>query len=511
MRACIETFVRLVVVLCCIACIQPITCSQEARLLAPVPVNEPSESRKRVSTGESFRTPHQVKLASASEPREDEDPQARIQRLENLLEIQQEQLQTLYELTNRVAQEVEESGLPTTLGDSKIAKLEKRLELAAFRDQEVASEIDRINESHDSFRRNLTSFIPANLKETYLPSRADQSPLVIYNTLQFNIEDFESENRDFAAPVWLPHFYLNLKDEFQVQINPLITEDKLNILSAQVDWFLTDHLTLTAGRFYSPLGFFHERLHTNWVVKTPDAPLVFEQIYPFLLSFNGLQGRGARYLGRSHYKLEYSFLTANGLSQDVENPSQFDFANLNKFRQFKDVNNDLAFAGRVGLTNPVAGWTVGLSGLANGAYDSAGDEDLSMWNVDASFHRGNWDFRFEYANVNQQSPFGPIDRQGMYAQLAFRPRHLVHPVWSRLEYVGRLGWVDFSGIDLAQTGTDFGGSEKIPVNRNRYSAGVNAYLQPSLITKIHYQINDERDANFRFDDDGLIAQVVWGF
>lgn len=510
MRACKNTFFRFAFGVCCVFCIQAISRSQEARLLAPVPVNESSDSNQRHPRSENFQHSHQLQLVSELKLREDEDPHSQIQRLENLLEIQQEQLQTLYDLTNRVAQEVEENATPAA-DDSKITKLEKKLELAAFRDQEVAFELDRINESRDSFRRNLTSFLPANLKETYLPSRTDQSPLVMYNTLQFNIEDFESENRNFAAPVWLPHFYLNLRDEFQVQINPLITEDKLNILSAQVDWFLTDHFTLTAGRFYSPLGFFHERLHTNWVVKTPDAPLVFEQIYPFLLSFNGLQGRGARYLGRSHYKLEYSVLTANGLSLDADNPSQFDFANMNKFRQFNDANNDLALAGRVGLTNPIVGWTVGLSGLANGAYDSAGTEDLSMWNIDASFHRGNWDLRFEYANVAQQSPHGPIDRQGLYAQVAYRPRHLIHPAWSRLEYVGRFGWVDFSGIDLSQTGIDFGGSEKIPVDRNRYSAGVNAYLQPSLITKIHYQINDERDPNFRFDDDGLIAQVVWGF
>ena len=48
--------------------------------------------------------------------------------------------------------------------------------------------------------------------------------------------------------------------------------------SASSTGSLHDNFTLVAGRFYSPLGFFNERLHTTWIFKTPDRPLMFSQV-----------------------------------------------------------------------------------------------------------------------------------------------------------------------------------------------------------------------------------------
>ena len=56
---------------------------------------------------------------------------------------------------------------------------------------------------------------------------------------------------------------------------------------------MNDSLTFVAGRFYSPIGFYSERIRLNWVIKTPDPPLMFNQVYPDQLSFDGLQLRGA--------------------------------------------------------------------------------------------------------------------------------------------------------------------------------------------------------------------------
>jgi hypothetical protein len=112
--------------------------------------------------------------------------------------------------------------------------------------------------------------------------------------------------------------------------------------------------------------------------------------------------------------------------------------------------------------------------------------------------------------TNQQAPSGPIDRQGFYAQLAYRDYTSLNPIWQRLECVCRYGYVDFEGIDLTVTGLDFGGSALIPVDRNRYTVGINYYPYPSLVLKFAYEIQDELGIA-EIQDNAFLAQVTWGF
>src|ERR1700733_11062316 len=43
----------------------------------------------------------------------------------------------------------------------------------------------------------------------------------------------------------------------------------------QLDYFATDKLTITAGRFLTPFGTYNERLTPIWIQKIQDAPLIF--------------------------------------------------------------------------------------------------------------------------------------------------------------------------------------------------------------------------------------------
>ena len=96
--------------------------------------------------------------------------------------------------------------------------------------------------------------------------------------------------------------------------NVALQQGTVQLWRAQAEWFLNDSLTVVSGRFYSPIGFFSERLRLDWVIKTPDPPLMFNQVYPAQLSFNGVQFRGAKYVADTPVKLEYSGFVANGLS-----------------------------------------------------------------------------------------------------------------------------------------------------------------------------------------------------
>lgn len=430
--------------------------------------------------------------------------------LKKQLELQQQQIQLLEKMVRLLAEQLKKDPLAVEKLKEQTARLEGRAEQAARRDQELAGAVDELREQHDADRRN-GALLPATLHELFLPTRPNESPFAIYGTLAGDYQDFQDRNGAFASPVFSPHFYMLLNEHFLFEINPEFRSSGVEIESAQIDWFITDHLTFVGGRFYSPLGFFNERLHTSWVYKTPDRPLMFSQVYPAPMNLTGAQLRGARYLGDLPVKLEYAGFVSNGLSLAAEAPTPRDFADLRQTRDpFDDVNNSKAWGGRIGLSCPRAGLIVGLSGMANGAYDRAGQHDLSLWDVDVSWHRGNWDFRFEFARTNQQAPVRSITRQGLYAQLAYRDYGNSVPFLSRLEGVFRYDWVDFDGIDLAVSGLNFGGRERIPVDRQRFTLGVNYYFYESLALKLAYEINDE--LHFReMKDNGIIAQLTWGF
>jgi hypothetical protein len=423
------------------------------------------------------------------------------------LDVQHKQILVLEKMVRLLAEQLKKV---QPGGEAEVATLEVRARQAARRDQDTASAIDDLREQADADKRN-GPWLPPTLRELFLPSRTNESPLSIYGTLTANFVSFQDSKSTFPAPDFSPHIYLLLNEHFLLEANPDFSGSTLDVESAQLDWFLTDHLTLVVGRFYSPLGFFNEKLHTTWIFKTPDRPLVFQQVLPAQLSFNGAQLRGATYLGDWPVKLEYTGFVSNGFSLTAARPTPRDFADLRAMQDtLNDVNNDKAWAGRLGLSFPTLGLIVGVSGLANGAYDRDGQFDLNLWDVDVNWHYGNWDVRFEYANTRQQAPGSPIHRQGFYAQAAYRPYDLGPGLLQKLEGVLRFDYVQFDGIDLAQTGLSFGSREAIPVDRNRYTVGLNYYPYPSLIFKVAYEINEERRTG-SLRDNGFLAQMAWGF
>lgn len=422
------------------------------------------------------------------------------ERLSRQLELQRRQIDVVVRMSRLLAEQ----------SQSHAATLDARLQQSAQRDRELADATDDLVEHIDAGERAGPQ-LPARLNELYLPTRTNESPLGIYGTFAANYTDFQDALGNVPSPVFSPHFYMLLNEQFLLEVNPEFRAEDVELESAQLDWFLHDNLTLVVGRFYSPLGFFNERFHTTWIYKTPDRPLMFSQVLPASLSFNGAMLKGGAYLGMLPVKLEYSSVVANGLSMATATPGAKDFADLFATAQtFDDANQHKAVGGRLGLMFPTIGLFAGVSGLANGPIDRGGQEDLSLWDIDVGWHQGNWDLRFEYANVDQQAPGGPIDRQGLYAQVAYRPYDSSSFFWQRMEGVFRYDYVDFDGIDLAATGLAFGGRERIPIDRNRYTVGVNYYPYPSMIIKFAYEVLDETDV-VELRDNGFLAQLTWGF
>jgi hypothetical protein len=441
-----------------------------------------------------------------------------IDRLKKQVELQQKQIDVLLRMTQLLAEQAQKSpasGAAVEKLQEQAATQDARIQQGARRDQELARSRDDLLEKIDASTR-IDPVLPPTLRELFTPTRNNESPLTIYGSVAQSFDAFSQQNSSFRDQTLELRPYLLLNEKFLMSANVALQQGTVQLWRAQAEWFITDTLTFVAGRFYSPIGFFSERLRLNWVIKTPDPPLMFNQVYPAQLSFNGLQLRGARYLFDWPVKLEYSGFVANGLSVAGSKLSPSIYSNLNNFTDTgNDVNGAKAWGGRLGLSIPKVGFIAGLSGLANQAYSQAG-QTLSLYDVDASWHKGNWDMRFELAKMFQQTP-GPapsIYRFGYYAQVAYRQYNNPNPILQKLEGVFRFDHVQFDGIDLQQTGINFGGLglnyARQPLDRNRFTIGANYWFYPSLVLKLAIEFNDELGIP-SLRDNGFIGQIVWGF
>lgn len=388
---------------------------------------------------------------------------------------------------------------------------------SAQRDQELANAVDDLREQTDADRR-WGPRLPAPLKELFLPSQTNESPLSIYGVFAvgYNHENgVPGKPGGFYFGEFSPQFLLMLNDkcllEAEISVGP---NGSVDAPRAQIDWIVSDWLTVVAGRFEAPIGFFNERLNHPWINKLPDAPLMFRQVCPTDLSLIGLQARGSCYLGNLPVKIEYAAYASNGLQNNVTAPGLNDVANLQGLENTYDVvTNDPAVGGRLGFWAPEIGLMGGVSFFHNGDYLPQREDQINLWNLDLNWHQGNWDFRAEYAETFQQATFlpDPIRRRGMYAQLAYRPLHVECEYVRNTEVVFRYSWARFKGIDpTALDLTLFDSKVDVPVNRNQYTVGVNYYFYPSLVLRLAYEFNHELGP-VRLHDNVLMAQLAWGF
>src|SRR5262249_6631270 len=121
----------------------------------------------------------------------------------------------------------------------------------------------------------------------------------------------------------------------------------------------------------------------------------------------GVQLRGATYLGCSPVKMEYALYVANGTRLPLES-NLTALADLGGFvESTKDVNDAIAWGSRVGFWVPAWGVNVGFSTFFNRPYGHDTGPDFNLWGIDASYHKGNWDARFEFADTFQRTPVPP--------------------------------------------------------------------------------------------------------
>jgi hypothetical protein len=494
------------------------------------PAQTPMEEMNALVTGV---TALQVELAAAQgAEKKDEDLAKKVDLLQKQIETQQKMIQLLLDHIKKQPL----AGTPVEQLQTQTATLDARSKQAAQRDQNLAQAVDNISEHLDAEERNGPR-LPATLKELFLPSETNESPLSIYGALAFGYSKILGDSTTAANGLGRPptpggFYFGEFTPDFLLKLNEWIfLEAELGIGSdgsvsagsfAQADFFATDWLTIIAGRFVAPIGWYNERLNNPWVNKLPtdapgSAPLLWLQVLP-PMALLGVQAQGSFYLGCSPLKLEYNAYVSNGLNLTPAtpgNPNINELANLeNMTDTFNIITNDKAMGGRIGLWWPEAGLEAGISGFYNGDYVAGGFEDsISLWAVDLNYHKGNWDFRAEYGMTFQHAQTfigNNIRRQGFYTQVAYRPRDICNRYLQNLELVYRYCYVDFQGIDPTTLDlSTFATPIDVPVRRQQNEFGINYWFSPRLVVKVAYQINDE--PGFPLHDNQFISELAWGW
>lgn len=440
-----------------------------------------------------------------------------VDRLQKLTDIQQKQMGVIEEQSKLTADQVEQQGPAVEKLQTQTATLESRSKQAAIRDRQLAEVTDVLGDSVDNLQRNYPR-LPSPLKEYFLPSGTNVTPVSMWSTLSsiytlFPNKKVTGNGGSFELEEYTPFFLVQLNKRFLLSAEVSFTTGGASLGQAQLDAFINDWLTADIGYFLAPTGFLNERLDPRWINKLPDLPLAARQVFPDGLTLKGVQLRGAKYLFRSPIKMEYSTWATNGLGVPGQGAAAdwYDLATV--VGTAANVNQSVAWGGRIGFWIPSKGINFGVSEFVNSPYNWKAGANMSVWQPYFNYHRGNWDFRYEYGSNYEKTMtyIGKnIQRNGQYAQIAYRNYSSLKKHAQRLEYVFRYSDALFKGIDQKNIAPDaFDPPMNAPINRKQYTLGLNYYFYASTILKLAYEFNDERAVNFR--DDVFMMQFATNF
>lgn len=305
--------------------------------------------------------------------------------------------------------------------------------------------------------------------------------------------------------LWKISDKLLFEGELELELEDGETATKLE--QAHLSYLANDWVTFDAGKFLNPMNSFVERYHMPWVNRLPDKPLA---VYDGLLAetYVGAQLRGGVPAGSTRFN--YSAFVANApkVVQSVGPDDDPDTLGTLEWDNFSNEGGHVAVGGHVGFL-PVPeleiGYGLHYSGLAGS------DEDAFLQSVDLNYVRDSrvlggllrlnaqWVWsklgKGTYDNNGTDLIFRN-DRDGGYAQVAYRPTHFGPEFLHRLEGVMR-----FDRLSQDQTPVGY--------DENRYSFGLNCWLTSKTVFKVAYQIDDKNNGGT--DENGVLVQFATGF
>jgi hypothetical protein len=380
---------------------------------------------------------------------------------------------------------------------------EKRMVKEVIRDQEEAQE--QVSSSIGSYvDQRIQKFSFFNTTNALLTG---------YGAVGFSKEDGDAST--FSA-VFAPIFHYRISKILHVIIEPEfeLEDDELEIglEIGQVDLFIGDYMTLSAGKILLPFNVFSQRFHPTWINKMPGVPLIYGQgeqgIVPVLSDIGvGISGGVALNVFEGS-KINYAFYLVNGprikseeehdetittsnednvLEESVNGGGQTDLIFGNNFT---DINSNKAFGGRIGFL-PVWNWEIGGSLMFGDAED---DINFFMYGFDTEFQYRGLVVLGEFIHLqNDNVGGGETEKTGYYAQGSYR----LSDISIQNRYIGRF----INGLEPVFR---YGKSYLPGRDQEQYAIGLDWWLLSSVPFKIAYEFNDGLPDRF-------LVQWAFGF
>lgn len=308
-------------------------------------------------------------------------------------------------------------------------------------------------------------------------------------------EDTENGTTGFKSLHFNPifHFQLGERVFFEGELETEVDgegETEVKLEYSDINLFLNDNLTLVAGLFQSPVGYFRQNLHPSWINKMATAPPGFGHDGAAPISDIGLQLRGAHsYAGGS--RLNYAIYTANGprISEEAG-----EIHGVEAEGATANDDKSLVTGGRIAYL-PVPNFEVGISGASgNVALPGESTRDYTVAGADFNWQVGAFDIRGEYIEqevgelVTSVAPDKAKWSSG-YLQVAYR--------WLPSNWETALRYTDFD-------------SPHADDDQEQSAISLNYYLYANAVIKLMYAVNDG-ETGATSDDNQLFAQISYGF
>lgn len=281
-----------------------------------------------------------------------------------------------------------------------------------------------------------------------------------------------------------------------------------NLEYAQIDYSLTNNVSLAAGKMLLPFNIFSERLHPTWVNKLVDFPPLYGPEHSFgstrpllpIVNDVGVQLRGTIGLQDFWYATGAAFVSQGPSiveeeeeGEPVEGP--YDVPSIAFGTNFEDNNDTKMFGGRLGI-GLAPYFELNVSAMT-GDYDPDGRLRLTAYGAHLEGRYRGFELHGEWIQTDQDvtliadpNQVDKLTRNGYWAMVDYRFMKW-NPVirWTQI-FDGNV-----NDLTVLEPG-------------RQLALGLAYWLQPSLVLKAQYLVNYE-DANI--ENNRLAFQWAFGF
>lgn len=360
---------------------------------------------------------------------------------------------------------------------------------------------------------NSSNSEKGNPDKSSLPCKLGKLPksnFLLKGTTFASFAAMEDNNNTFLAalnPLFMWRYGTNILYEMELEIALDSGETHIGMEYGNLNYLLSDYLTIRGGKFLLPLGFWKEKMHPEWINKLPTPPLPYANEDRTVIppSDLGLDLRGAVSVGTCGGRLDvpmvlvYDFWVANG-------PDEVDGDILLNGTNYNDNNNNKSLGARLSF-RPWPYREFGISGMrAQWNNNSHGGDVTSSQKLyytaivaDTDLHFGDYfrvcgefmwtkkDMPQDDTNPNQ----GDVTTRAFWAQASSTCLEQTNVKYiENLEMVVRYGLINATGQQR---------------NQRQWSFGLNYYLTNKMLFKAGY------DLNWGDDNKNDLFSIQWAY